>query len=84
MSYSVFFLPRAAREFAALSKSDFERVKRAIDGLSENPRPMNCQKLKGREGWRIRAGNYRVVYDIDDSIRSVTVVNIGHRREVYR
>jgi mRNA interferase RelE/StbE len=84
VSYSVFFLPRAEREFAALSKSDFERVKRAIDGLIENPRPVNCQKLKGRDGWRIRAGNYRIVYDIDDSIRSVTVVNIGHRREVYR
>jgi mRNA interferase RelE/StbE len=81
---SVFFLPRAEREFAALSKSDFERVKRAIDGLAENPRPVNCQKLKGREGWRIRAGNDRVIYDIDDSIRSVTVVNIGHRREMYR
>jgi mRNA interferase RelE/StbE len=66
VSYWVFFLPRAGREFAALSKSDFERVKRAIDGLAENPRPVNCQKLKGRDGWRIRAGNYRVVYDIGD------------------
>jgi len=84
VSYSVFFLPRADREFAALSKADFERVKRAIDGLAENPRPMNCKKLKGREGWRIRAGNYRVVYDIDDSVRTVMVVTIGHRREVYR
>jgi mRNA interferase RelE/StbE len=84
VSYSVFFLPRANREFAALSKSDFERVKRAIDGLSDNPRPMNCQKLKGRDSWRIRAGNYRVVYDINDSARSVTVVTVGHRREVYR
>ena len=84
MSYSVFFLPRADREFAALSKSDFERVKRAIGSLADNPRPMNCQKLKGRGGWRIRAGDYRVVYDIDDSARSVMVVTIGHRREVYR
>jgi mRNA interferase RelE/StbE len=84
VSYSVFFLPRADREFAALSKSDFERVKRAIDSLADNPRPMNCQKLKGRGGWRIRAGDYRVVYDIDDSARSVMVVTIGHRREVYR
>jgi mRNA interferase RelE/StbE len=84
VSYSVFFLPRADREFASLSKSDFDRVKRAIDGLADNPRPMNCQKLKGRGGWRIRAGDYRVVYDIDDSARSVMVVTIGHRREVYR
>lgn len=84
MSYSVFFLPRAEREFAALSKSDFERVKRAVDVLTENPRPLGCRKLKGRDGWRIRAGNNRIVYDIDDAIRTVTVVNIGHRREVYR
>ena len=84
MSYSVLFLPRADREFAALSKSNFERVKRAIDGLADNPRPMNCQKLKGRGGWRIRAGDYRVVYDIDDSARTVIIANISHRREVYR
>jgi mRNA interferase RelE/StbE len=83
VSYSVFFLPRADREFAALSKSDFERVKRAIDGLADNPRPTNSQKLKGRGGWRIRAGDYRVVYDIDNSVRTVMIANIGHRREVY-
>jgi mRNA interferase RelE/StbE len=84
VNYSIFFLPRARREFAALPKTDFERVKSAIDGLAENSRPANCQKLKGRDGWRIRVGNYRVVYEINDSARSVTVLHIGHRRDVYR
>jgi mRNA interferase RelE/StbE len=84
VNYSISFLTRAEREFLALPKSDSERVKAAIEGLAENPRPVNCKKLKGRAGWRLRAGKYRVVYEIDDSIRSVTVINVGHRREVYR
>jgi mRNA interferase RelE/StbE len=84
VNYSIFFLPRGARKFTTLPKSDFERVRRAIDGLAENHRLLNCQKLKGRDGWGIRVGNYRIAYDIDDAARAVTVVNVGHRREVYR
>lgn len=84
MSYQIFFLPRAEREFLALSKSDYSKVKVAIDGLATNPRPVNCKKLTGRDGWRLRGGNYRVVYDIEDSLRSVTILNVGHRRDVYR
>lgn len=84
MNYSLFILPRAQRELAALSKKDFEKAKAAILALAGNPRPANRSKLTGRNGWRIRIGNYRVIYEIDDPNRSVTVLNVGHRREIYR
>lgn len=51
--------------------------------LFQNPRPPSCLKLSGREGWRIRVGNYRVVYEIDDGQQAVTILNIGHRRDIY-
>jgi mRNA interferase RelE/StbE len=69
---------------ASLNTRDLERVKKAILELPENPRPANCKKLTGRAGWRIRAGDYRVVYEIDDSSRSITILDVGHRRDVYR
>lgn len=50
----------------------------------EEPRPSGCKKLKGREGWRIRVGDYPVVYDIDDDAQTALILNIGHRRDVYR
>ncbi|MBI4267052.1 MAG: type II toxin-antitoxin system RelE/ParE family toxin [Chloroflexi bacterium] len=53
-------------------------------GLADSPRPRNSRKLTGRDGWRIRAGAYRVVYEIDDAAHVVTVLHIGHRRDVYR
>ena len=84
MSYELFILRQAQKELADLPKRDYSRVKQAISNLKNNPRPEGCTKLTGREGWRIRVGNYRVLYDIDDAVRRVTVVNIGHRRDVYR
>jgi mRNA interferase RelE/StbE len=52
--------------------------------LRENPRPAKCLKLTGREGWRIRVRNYRVIYKIDDSEKLVTILHVGHRRDIYR
>ena len=84
MNYRVLILRRAQKELAGLSADDYERVKGEIARLSQSPRPPGCQKLSGREGWRIRVGNYRVIYEIDDRQESVTVLHIGHRRDVYR
>lgn len=50
----------------------------------QNPRPSGCLKLTGRNGWRIRGGDYRIIYEIDDKQEMVTVLHIGHRRDVYR
>ncbi len=84
MSYAAFILRRAQKELAKLPAEAYERAKEAIESLEKEPRPTGCQKLAGREGWRIRAGDYRVVYEIDDEQRMVTVLHVGHRRDIYR
>lgn len=83
MSYEVLLLRRAQKELADLPKADYERVRDCIAALAENPRPAGCKKLVGREGWRIRSRDYRAIYEIDDAQRKVTVLHIGHRRDVY-
>ena len=82
--YRVTILRRAQKELGALAGEAYTRVRDAIGGLAQEPRPPGCLKLTGREGWRIRIGDYRVVYEIDDSGRTVTVLHVGHRRDVYR
>jgi mRNA interferase RelE/StbE len=77
-------LPRAARELSSLPSSDYENIKQAMYALRENPRPVKCLKLTGREGWRIRVRNYRVIYKIDDAEKLVTILHVGHRRDIYR
>jgi mRNA interferase RelE/StbE len=84
VKYSVLILRRAQNELAALPLDTYEKLKNAISALAENPRPRGCKKLTGREGWRIRLGAYRVIYKIDEAEKLVTVLHIGHRRDVYR
>ncbi|WP_404980652.1 type II toxin-antitoxin system RelE family toxin [Carboxydichorda subterranea] len=62
----------------------YARVRDAIRELAANPRPPDGRKLTGREGWRIRVGDYRVIYEIDDTRHRITVLHVGHRRDVYR
>ena len=69
MSYKVLILRRAQRELAGLSKPDYERVRDEIVLLADDPRPSGCKKLVGREGWRVRVGNYRVIYEIEEGIK---------------
>ena len=83
MSYQVLILRRAQKELARLHGGDYERVRDAIIALAQDPRPPGCRKLTVHEGWRIRIGNYRVIYEIDDRKQTVTVLHIGHRRDVY-
>ena len=84
MSYSIQILRRAQKELAQLPKQVYERIKIGILNLSQEPRPQGCKKLSGREGWRIRVGDYRVIYEINDSQQSLTILHIGHRRDVYK
>jgi len=83
MNYAVSILRRAQKELSQLSSPSFERVCDAIRSLAGNPRPPGCRKLVGREGWRIRVGDYRVIYQIDDPARTVLVLHVGHRRDIY-
>jgi len=84
MTYSIFVLPRAQKELAQLPKKRYKRTRDAIRSLSDDPRPYGCRKLSGREGWRIRVGDYRVIYEIDELQHAVTILHVGHRRNVYR
>jgi mRNA interferase RelE/StbE len=84
VSYSVHILRRAQKELASLSGENYRRVKTAILGLAQNPRPQGSRRLVGRDGWRIRVGDYRVIYEIDDAARIVLILHVGHRRDIYR
>lgn len=83
-SYSVEFVRSATRELEGLDDTVLERVFRRVERLTQDPRPPGCKKLRGAHDlWRIRIGDYRVVYRIDDAQRLVEIRAIGHRRDVY-
>jgi len=83
-SYAVEIKPSARKELESLPDSVLSRVIRKLELLAENPRPGGCKKLKGyKDQWRIRVGDWRVVYIINDAARLVSVTRIAHRREVY-
>jgi len=84
-AYRVALIPRAERELAALPKEAQARIDARILALSQDPRPPGVKKLQGEEGfYRIRVGDYRVVYSVDDKDLLVLVVRIAPRGEVYR
>jgi mRNA interferase RelE/StbE len=84
LSYQISITRKSQKELANLPTKDYESVKTDIKDLASSPRPQGCKKLSGREGWRIKVGDYRVIYEIDDKEKIVTVLHIGHRREIYR
>ena len=85
MSYEVQILPKAARQIKALSVEVRQDVTLTIQSLTNEPRPIGVKKLSGEKNiYRIRVGNYRVLYRIIDKVLVVVVVSVGHRREVYR
>lgn len=84
MSYLVQFTTAAARQVKKLPRPARDRILDAIEDLGEDPRPHGVKKLSGEQtAWRIRVGEYRVIYDVFDSELVVTVVRAGHRREIY-
>ncbi len=85
-SYSLLLKKSAARELEGVAgKKDRQRIVGRIRTLGENPRPAGVEKLSGTaEKTRVRQGDYRIVYEIDDNAATVTIVKIGHRKEVYR
>jgi mRNA interferase RelE/StbE len=83
--YRVLLERAAEKDLSRLPAETHDRVIKAIQALASNPRPVGCRKLTGsKHDWRIRAGDYRVVYEIADVIRVVRVNRVRHRREVYR
>jgi mRNA interferase RelE/StbE len=83
-SYTVEVKPPARKELEVLPDNVLARVVRKLEALGDTPRPAGCKKLKGyKDQWRVRVGDWRVVYIIDDAAKLVSVTRIAHRREVY-
>ena len=74
---------RANKALEKLPDEIYLRLIEAIKSLADNPRPFGCKKLKGRKGYRIRIGDYRVVYEINEGVLVVLIIDVGHRREIY-
>ena len=84
VKYSLQIKQSAQKELDALDDAVFARIDRKILALADNPRPTGCKKLKGyKDHWRIRVGDWRVLYILDDSANLISVTRIAHRREVY-
>jgi len=83
-SYSLLIKPSAIKELEALPTKDRRKIITRIEGLASEPRPHACEKLSGLDQYRVRQGDYRVVYSVDDDVKVVLVVKVGHRRDVYR
>ena len=83
-SYRLFIKPSAAKEIESLPKPDRKKVVARIQSLTKGPRPHGCEKLSEHEHYRIRQGNYRILYSIEDERLIIVVVKVGHRKEVYR
>lgn len=82
--YKIQIKTSAVKELNKLPKKDLKKVVVKIQALSENPRPPGCEKLSADEKYRIRHGNYRIIYSIEDDILIVFVVKIGHRKDIYK
>jgi mRNA interferase RelE/StbE len=83
VTYRIQVLPVAVRAIRKLPPEAKRRVEAAIELLAENPRPPAARKLTARPEWRVRTGDYRVLYRIEDGILTVVVVHAGHRRDIY-
>jgi len=83
-SYKVLIKPSAVKDLEPLPKKDRQRIVKRIQSLGVEPRPQGCEKLSGADKYRVRQGDYPVVYSIDDQAQTLLVVKVGHRREVYR
>ncbi|SDF03529.1 mRNA interferase RelE/StbE [Mucilaginibacter pineti] len=83
MAYRVTIKKRAIKVLETINEPYYSNVKTAILALAENPRPQEYIKLKGRDGYRIRVADYRIIYNIFDDILLIDVIDLGHRKNIY-
>jgi mRNA interferase RelE/StbE len=83
LSYELLIERKAQKQLANIPEPDRVRIVTAVRALADDPRPHGVKKLSGRDAWRIRVGDYRVIYEINDIALVVLVVAIGHRRNIY-
>ncbi len=82
-NYTAVLSKKAQKQLDKFSDNIAEPILEAIAQLEENPRPAGCKKLKGRDGYRIRTGNYRIIYNIFDNELIVDIITLGHRKDIY-
>jgi len=83
-SYRLQIKPSAVKELEAVTLRDRKRLVARMRRLAKDPRPPGCEKLSGHEKYRVRQGDYRILYSIDDADGTVIIIKVGHRRDVYR
>ena len=83
MEYKITINKKAIKTLEKISEPDYSKIKKAIFSLASNPRPAGYKKLKGRPGFRIRQGDYRIIYEIFDHLLVVDIIAVGNRKEIY-
>ena len=81
--YTIALTKKAQKQLDKLSDKIAAPILKVIGDLKENPRPQGCKKLKGRDGYRVRVGNYRIIYEIFDKQLLITIITLGDRKDVY-
>ena len=81
--YNVLLTKTARKQLEKLPNQVAEKLLEVIEMLADDPRPVGCKKLRGREGFRVRQGDYRIIYDIFENVLVVEVIAIGHRKDIY-
>lgn len=84
MIYQISIERIAAKSLEKIQKSDRDKIIRAIQKLAQDPKPLGYKKLTGRDGFRVRVGNYRIIYEINNHLCSILIIDIGHRKDIYR
>ena len=83
MIYALNFSKQALKELGKINEPYYSNIKQAITNLTQNPRPQGYKKLKSRDGYRIRTGNYCIIYNIIDTELIVDIITLGHRKDIY-
>lgn len=81
--YRITIKKRALKALENIQEPYYTNIKAAIYALADNPRPVGYKKLRGRNGYRIRVSDYRIIYELFDNILLIDVINLGHRKEIY-
>jgi len=83
-AYKIFFKKSVESDLKKIKKNDLQKIMVRIAALAGDPRPIGCEKLTGKDRYRIRQGHYRILYSIEDLTLSIWVVKVAHRKDVYR
>lgn len=83
MTYTIEFRNKVLKSLIKINEPYYSAIKNAIYKLAENPRPQGYKKLKGRPGFRIRVGDYRIIYEIFEDVLLIEIIDLGHRKDIY-